>query len=122
MDNDRDANAEWEERFEQSQQRGERFYENPPEPVTIDTLIAEAIVVDWPSKQWLAFIPPALLSQGPLADHNPVIEKVGMIATTPDPLTETDSTNSATACCSSASTTSPLHGTTPTLALPRASP
>lgn len=87
---DADAEAAWEQRLEQAEDRGERFFENPPDPVTLDTLIADAVVVDWGSQQWQAFIPPQILEEAPLADFDPVIEHVGMIATAESPLAQTE--------------------------------
>ncbi|WP_170285548.1 ABC transporter permease [Microbacterium rhizomatis] len=87
---DATAEAAWEQRLEQAEDRGERFFENPPDPVILDTLIADAVVVDWGSQQWQAFIPPQILEQAPLADFDPVVEHVGMIATTEVPLAQTE--------------------------------
>ncbi|MGO1920131.1 MAG: FtsX-like permease family protein [Microbacterium sp.] len=80
------AGAEWEQRLEQAQDRRELFFENPPDPVTLDTLVADAVVVDWPSQQWQAFIPPRIVDQSPLTVFDPVVEHVGMIATADNPL------------------------------------
>ncbi|MCD2498461.1 ABC transporter permease [Microbacterium nymphoidis] len=90
MEDDHDGLTQWREQLDQARDRGENFYENPPEPITIDTLIADAIVMDWPSQQWAAFIPPEMLSEKPFSDHGPVVERVGMIATATTVLAETE--------------------------------
>ncbi|RCS61223.1 ABC transporter permease [Microbacterium sp. JB110] len=90
MEDDHDGLTQWRAQLNQARERGEDFYENPPEPIAIDTLVADAIVMDWPSQQWAAFIPPELLSEAPLSDHDPAVEHVGMIATATAVLSETE--------------------------------
>lgn len=87
MEDDHDALAKWRDRVQNSD---EPVYDNPPEPVTTDTLVADTVIVDWPSRQWKAFIPPQLLTQAPLADHNPKVEHVGMISTATAALSQTE--------------------------------
>ncbi|MBP3978501.1 FtsX-like permease family protein [Microbacterium sp. BLY] len=87
---DATAEAAWEQQLEHAQDRGERFFENPPDPVILDSVIADAVVVDWGSQQWQAFIPPQILEHVPLADFEPVVEHVGVIATAEVPLTQTE--------------------------------
>ncbi|WP_119698597.1 ABC transporter permease [Microbacterium halotolerans] len=71
--------ARWEQLLEDAGSQG--VYENPPDPVEVDTVIADAVVMDWPTAQWQAFIPESLLAGAPLGEHAPVAERVGLVAT-----------------------------------------
>lgn len=77
MQEDHVAMAAWEQLLED----GRGVYENPPDPIENSTVVADAIVMDWPSAQWRAFIPESLVSQAPLGDNTPVVERVGLVAT-----------------------------------------
>jgi len=79
MHTDEQAMAEWGKLFDEA--GGQPVYENPPDPIENATLVADAVVVDWPSAQWRAFIPPSLLTRAPLDRNAPTVETVGLIAT-----------------------------------------
>lgn len=79
MSNDPVAEAAWEQLLEDA--GGEGVYENPPDPVENAALVADAVVVGWPSAQWRAFVPDSLLARAPLSDSSPAAERVGLVAT-----------------------------------------
>ena len=84
MDEDPVAMAQWEQLLEDS--GGQGVYENPPDPLELATLVADALVMDWPSAQWQAFVPPSLLTSAPLSEYAPVAERVGLVATGDGPM------------------------------------
>jgi putative ABC transport system permease protein len=81
MADDGDAMASWEKLVQQSTAQGQGVFANPPDPIAKGVVEAPAVVMDWPSGQWQAFIPESVLSTSLLADHAPIVERVGIIST-----------------------------------------
>ena len=52
-----------------------------PAPATVAALVADAVLVDWPSQTWGVFIPPSLAVAAPLNQYDPVVRRVGVVAT-----------------------------------------
>ena len=66
-------------------------YENPPDRITVADVVTDTVVMDWPSGQWYAFIPPVLLEAPELAAAGAVAKRVGLVATGPgNQLTDQD--------------------------------
>lgn len=80
LKDDEAAMAEWRDLVENSPNP---VYENPPDPITVAEVVTPTVVVDWPSAQWYAFIPPTLLASPELEDAGAAAERVGLVATGP---------------------------------------
>lgn len=77
---DEEAMARWRELVETSTTP---VYENPPDLITVAEVVTPTVVVDWPSAQWYAFIPPQLLESDELSAAGAAAKRVGLVATGP---------------------------------------